>query len=97
MCCLFASLILIGPRAGVLVWWMVDQARWQLAFQNFLVPLLGFAFLPWTTLMYVAVFPGGVAWFDWIWLGIGILADIATYSGNAYRNRDRFPAYAALP
>ena len=94
MCCLFASILLIGPRAGVLVWWMVDQVRWKLAFENFLVPLLGFIFLPWTTMMYVAVFPGGVSWFDWIWLGLGILADISTYSGNAYRNRNQFPGYA---
>ena len=95
MCCLFASLVLLGPRAAILVWWLVDTARWNAAFESFIWPLLGFLFLPWTTIMYVLVFPGGIAGFDWIWLGLGVLADIASYSGSAYGNRDRIPGYSS--
>jgi hypothetical protein len=43
--------------------------------------------LPWTTLAYVLVFPGGVTGFDWIWLILGILIDLGAYSGSGYGNR----------
>jgi len=90
MCCFFTSLVLFGPRLAILVWWLVNQARWQLAFDSFIWPLLGFIFAPWTTIMYVLVFPGGVNGFDWIWLGLGVLADLGSYVGGGYGNRDRF-------
>ena len=94
MCCMFTTLVLLGPRIGILVWWLFDPARWGIAFSSFLWPLLGFLFLPWTTLMYVAVAPvGGVTGFDWIWLGIAVLADISSHTGGAYGNRDRIPGY----
>lgn len=89
MCCLFTTLVLIGPRAAILVWWLMNPVRWNLAFSSFLWTLLGFLFVPWTTLAYVLVFPGGVNGFDWIWLGLGLLADLGSYSGGAYSNRGR--------
>ena len=87
MCCLFTVLVFLGPRAGILVWWLLQPARWNAAFQGFLMPLLGFIFVPWTTIMYVLVFPGGITGFDWLWLGLGLLADIAWWSGAAARKR----------
>lgn len=87
MCCIFTILVFLGPRAGILVWWLFDQTRWQRTFENFLWPFLGFIFVPWTTLMYVLVFPGGVTGFDWFWLGLGLLADISWWSGAAARRR----------
>ena len=91
MCCFFTALVLFGPRLAVLIWWLVDQARWNLAFDSFIWPLLGFIFLPWTLIMYVIVFPGGVTGFDWVWLGLGLLADISSYVGGGVGNRDRIP------
>lgn len=90
MCCLFAALVLIGPRFGIFLWWLADPARWNLAFDTYLWPILGFLFLPWTTLAYVVVFPGGVEGLDWVWLGLGLAADIASYTSGGYTNRDRF-------
>lgn len=84
MCCLLAVLLFLGPRAGILVWWLFQPSRWQHSFTTFLWPLLGFLFLPWVTLMYVAVLPGGINGFDWVWLGLALAADIATYSGGGY-------------
>jgi hypothetical protein len=50
--------------------------------------LLGAIFVPWTTLAYLIVFQGGVVGLDWVWLGAGLVLDLASHSGG-YRNRDR--------
>jgi hypothetical protein len=43
--------------------------------------------------MYVVVEPvGGIDGFDWIWLGLAFLADIAMYVGSAYK-RQEVPGY----
>ena len=39
--------------------------------------------------MYLIVYPGGLVGFDWVWLGLGLLFDILSYSGGAYGNKDR--------
>lgn len=90
MCCFLTSLFLLGPRAAILVWWLLNPVRWQVTFDTFIWPLLGFIFLPWTTLMYVLVAPGGIVLFDWILLALAVLADIAMYAGGGYGNRSRF-------
>jgi len=90
MCCLVSVLLLLGPRAGILVWWLMDNVRWNVTFQSWIWPLLGFIFAPWTTLSYVAVYPGGIQLFDWLILGIGILLDLSSWFGG-YRNRKQVP------
>ena len=93
MCCFFTTLVLFGPRLAILVWWLLDPIRWygtQLsAFQSWLWPILGFIFLPWTTLMYVLVYPGGLVLFDWVFLAIALIIDIGSYAGGGYGNRNR--------
>ncbi len=91
MCCLFTTLVLIGPRAAIFVWWLVDPVRWAVAFDSFLWPLVGFLLLPWTTLMYLIVVPGGVTGLDWLWIAIAFVLDLATWGGGGYGNRDRIP------
>jgi hypothetical protein len=96
MCCIFSVLLFLGPRAGILIWWLINPVLWQATFSSFIWPFLGFIFLPWTTLMYVLVAPGGsgIVGFDWIWLGLAVLADISMYAGGGYGNRDRVPGYS---
>ncbi len=91
MCCFFTTLLLLGPRAAILIWWLINPVRWQATFDTFIWPLLGFIFLPWTTLMYVLVAPGGVIGFDWVWIALAVVADIGMYVGGGYGNRDRIP------
>jgi hypothetical protein len=89
-------LFFLGPRAGILIWWLIDPRRWEIAFESFIWPLLGFIFLPWTTLMYVIVAPvGGVTGFDWVWMGLAVLADISMYAGGGIGNRKRVPGYGS--
>jgi hypothetical protein len=84
---MFASMVLIGPRFAILVWWLFDQTRWQLAFENFFIAFIGFFLAPWTTLMYVAVFPNGVNGFDWIIMGFAVLADVASWTSGGFSGR----------
>ena len=95
MCCLFAILVFLGPRAVILVWWLADQLRWNQAFDSFLVPLLGFIVLPWVTLAYVLGFPGGVDGVVWVWLGLALLVDLSSWFGGGYTNRNRIPGTTA--
>ena len=90
MCCLFTTLLLLGPRVAGAIWWLVQPARWTTAFNgSWLWPVLGLVFVPWLTLMYVIVAPLGITGFDWVWLGLALVADIASYSGGGYGNRKR--------
>ena len=92
MCCFFATLLFFGPRLAFLIYWLfpAGAVKINLAFNTFIWPLLGLIFLPWTTLMYVIIFP--INSFDWLWLGIALFADIAGYAGGAY-NRKQVPGY----
>ncbi|WKZ30991.1 MAG: hypothetical protein QY318_04060 [Candidatus Dojkabacteria bacterium] len=92
--CLFFIILLFGPRLGLLSWWLVSPARFNIVFETWIWPFIGLVFLPWTTLMYVAVGTNGVVGFDWVWLGLALLADIASYSTSGYSNRDKIPGYS---
>jgi hypothetical protein len=91
-------LAFFGPRLAILVMWLTTQGRimMNLAFQGWLLPLLGFIFLPWTTLMYAIVYgANGIVGFDWVWLVLAVALDVATYTGNAAkRSRCRPPSGA---
>jgi hypothetical protein len=82
-CCLFAVLLAGAPRLAFVLWWLFQPLRMQTTFSSFIWPLIGVLFLPWTTIMYVIVFPGGVNGFDWLWLGLALVIDIGVYAGNA--------------
>jgi hypothetical protein len=90
--CLLFSLLLFGPRLVGFLWWLIDPARWNITFHGFLLPILGIVLLPWTTLTYVVVAPGGLVGFDYLWLVIALLIDLSSYGGGAYSRRGRMPA-----
>ena len=98
MCCAFLALVLAGPRVFGAFWWIFQPVRWQTAFNNWptslywIWPILGIVFLPWTTIMYIIVAPGGIVGWDWLWIGIMLFADIASYSGGI--GRKRIPSYS---
>jgi hypothetical protein len=94
MCCFLTVLVFFGPRLAVLVWYLISPVYVNAAFTNFIWGCLGWIFLPWTTLMYIAIYPNGLVGFDWILIGLGVLADIASYGGGGYGNRNRIPGYS---
>ena len=91
MCCFLTSLVIFGPRLAFLIYWLIPegQLRINLAFDTWIWPLLGLLFLPWTTLMFVLVFP--VTDFDWVWIAFAFVIDLASY-GGAYGRRS-LPGY----
>lgn len=93
MCCALTLLVLLGPRVMGAVWWIARPGVWNAAFTSFLWRLLGLIFVPWTTLIYMVVFPGGLTGLDWLLIVLGVFTDLASYAGGAYGNRDRLPVY----
>ena len=98
MCCAFLSLLLLGPRVFGAFWWIFQPLRWEAAFGGWggglwwIWPVLGIVFLPWTTLMFVLVAPGGVVGWDWLWIGLMVVGDIGSYAGGY--GRQRVPGYS---
>ncbi len=89
MCCFFTILVFLGPRFAAIIWWLVQPLRWNLVFGNFIIPILGIIFLPWTLLMYVIVAPGGLTVFEWLLVGVMLVIDLGSYAGGGYGNRSR--------
>ena len=88
MCCLALLAGFLGPRVALLFWWILGD-KVDAAFDSWYWPLLGLVFLPWTTLCYVIVWSpvGGVQDEEWLFVALGVVLDIVTYSARAARSR----------
>jgi hypothetical protein len=89
-CCLAALLRLIGPRVLLVAIWLLTN--WYAAFDSRLVALLGWIFLPYTSMawMYTYFHNGGQLQGGYVVLLIfAVLADVGAFSGGhrAMRNR----------
>ncbi|MCH7788947.1 MAG: hypothetical protein IH940_05845 [Acidobacteria bacterium] len=85
MGCLIVLLSLIGPRFALAFTWifttLVDRA-----YDNVIIPVLGFVFLPWTTLMYAIAYDGdNVSGVGWVFVALALLADVGSYKASARR------------
>ena len=90
--CLIVSILFLGPRAGILVYWLGWPAAWDEAFSHAIVPVIGFVVFPWTILMYELVAPNGVAGFDYVWLELAVAIDGASLASKAGVGRSRVVA-----
>ncbi len=92
MGCLLALLAAISPRLVIFLLWIFTD-RLTIAFRSGWEGVLGFIFLPYTTLFYALVYaPGkGVDAFGWVIVALGVLLDLSTLSAGrrARRRRDR--------
>lgn len=88
MCCLVLVAALLGPRFLGFVWWLSDPVRWGTTFHEPLFGLIGWLVVPWTTIAYVFVFPGGIEGLDWALIGLALFVDLGTSGGGVF-SRDR--------
>jgi hypothetical protein len=91
MCCFVLFTLGLGPRIALAVWWIFGE-KVGAAFDGFLLPFLGLLFLPWTTLAYVLAWTdqNGVTGVDWLFVGLGLAADIMTYSARAAKGKTSY-------
>ncbi len=91
MGCLFASFALGIPRLAVLLLWMARPEYFASVLSNswLLGPLIGVFFLPITTLLYVLLWTPnvGLTGLDWLFVGIGLLLDLAAIFGSGWVQR----------
>ena len=84
VCCILVLLALVGPRLVLVLLWLFTNYLGR-AFETFLWPLLGFVFLPWTTIAYAIAQNelGGLSGLGLIVVVLGLLADIGVLGGGA--------------
>ena len=85
MCgCLVALVALVSPRFAIFLLWLFDRDRMSAAFDSFWVPLLGFFFLPWTTLAWAVCYAPvrGVTGFGWFVVVFAFVVDVMTWAGG---------------
>jgi len=87
MPCLVALFALISPRLALFFILLFSNWIGRAFDGGWVLPVLGFFLLPWTTLAYVVMYriePPGVHGFEWFIVGLAFLIDLASYA----RSRD---------
>lgn len=84
MGCLLALFAFISPRLALFVMLLFTDLLSR-AFESWVLPVLGFFLLPWTTLAYAVMWnvePLGVNGFDWFIVILAFLVDLASWAGR---------------
>ena len=79
---------MISPRLAIFLLWIFTD-RNTLAFESGWIAILGFLFLPWTTLAWILCFAPlfGIQGFGWFIVAFAFVVDISTYiKGASARN-----------
>jgi hypothetical protein len=87
MPCLVVLLALISPRLALFGMWVFSDILGR-AYDSWIVPLIGFFVLPWTTLAYAGMWSAGsnrVSGFEWFIVGLAFVVDVGSYAGSARR------------
>jgi hypothetical protein len=88
--CLLVLIGLFSPRLAIflLAIFTNDLSR---AFDSWLVPLLGFFLLPWTTLVYTLLWTTSrhVNGVEWVLVAVAFLLDVGVVGGGRGRLRRR--------
>jgi hypothetical protein len=88
--CLLFLLALISPRIALAFMALFSDVLSR-AYDGWLIPLIGFFLLPWTTLMYALLYISShrVYGFEWFLVGIAFLIDVGSLFGGGRSYRDR--------
>jgi len=89
-CCLLLLLATIGPRFVIALLALFSNYL-QTAYTGLLIPLLGFLFLPFTTLAYAWAIntTGEVSGLQLVVVVIAVLIDLGVVGGGANRRRQQ--------
>jgi hypothetical protein len=81
-------------RIMLLMVWFARPVMMNAAFSTFILPCLGFLFVPFTTLVYVFLIQGvgKIQGLDWVWLILAFIMDLASIGAAGAANRNRIPA-----
>jgi len=81
--CLVLLLALISPRLALVLTWLLTDLLSR-AFDSWLVPLIGFFLLPWTTLAFAWMWDSGraVEGLEWFLVGLAFLFDLGSIGGG---------------
>ncbi len=87
MPCLVGCLAVAFPRLAVFLVWLFGGNYFERAYEQWYWPVLGFFFLPMTTLTFAYAHnslgqPGAVSPLGWLLVGIGFAADLGLLSGG---------------
>ena len=82
-CCFLALVSLISPRIALFFIWIFSDILSR-AFDSWIVPILGFFLLPWTTLAYAAFWDSGhhVTGIEWFFVALAFVIDLGAYTGG---------------
>ena len=90
MGCFVLLFALISPRLAIIVTWLFSDVLGR-AYDGWLVPVIGFFLLPWTTLGYAWMYDNGpgltVEGWEWIVVGILVLCDLGSLLGGSRSRR----------
>ena len=86
--CLLALGAMLSPRLAIFIVWVFTD-RMGIAFQRFWMGLLGFLFLPWTTLAWALAYRphDGVTGFGWFIVIFAFLVDLSTHAAASQARR----------
>jgi hypothetical protein len=96
MCgCLVALVAFFSPRLAIFLVWLFTD-RMGIAFNSFWIALLGFLFLPWTTLAWAVAYAPiqGVTGFGWFVVILAFFADLSTHYASFQARQQRRAAAA---
>ena len=94
MPCLLLFVVLLFPRITLLLMWFFSTYLERAFHGNVLLPILGFIFLPLTTIVYAWELNNAMptAGINLLWLLIAVIIDLGGLGGGAHRQSRRYLA-----
>jgi len=91
MPCLLLLVILFFPRAALVLMWLFSTYLQRAYHGGVLIPLLGFIFLPLTTIVYAWEINSGMPLngINLVWLLLAVIFDLGGLGGGAHRQTRR--------
>jgi hypothetical protein len=91
MPCLLLIILVGFPRVALVLLWLFSTYLQRAFHGGLLIPLLGFLFLPLTTIVYAWEINSGMptAGINLLWLLIAVIIDLGGLGGGAHRQSRR--------